>query len=104
MRRMGNEDVEILAIGTELVSGLILDTNSHWLAEEVSQLGHEHGEMIRIMDAIYTLLRESSAEDRLVIRDCCARIQDLLTYVEQHEQRENMLVLTVFTQDLGELD
>ena len=40
-----NDDVEILAIGTELVSGLILDTNSHWLAGEISLAG---GQVTRI--------------------------------------------------------
>ena len=38
---MRNDDVEIFAIGTELVTGLILDTNSHWLAGEVAVAGGE---------------------------------------------------------------
>ena len=34
-----NDKVEIFSIGTELVSGLVLDTNSHWLAGEITLAG-----------------------------------------------------------------
>jgi molybdenum cofactor synthesis domain-containing protein len=36
---MADDEVEILAIGTELVTGLVLDTNSHWIAGQVSVAG-----------------------------------------------------------------
>ncbi len=36
---MTNDHVEIISIGTELVSGLILDTNAHWLADAISLAG-----------------------------------------------------------------
>jgi hypothetical protein len=30
-----------------------------------------------------------------------ARIQQLLSYLEQHESHENLMVLSVFTEDVG---
>jgi nicotinamide-nucleotide amidase len=35
----GNVNVEIIATGDELIYGRILDTNSHWLANRVAELG-----------------------------------------------------------------
>lgn len=40
----------ILSIGTELTRGELLDTNSHWLAERLLELGHEVVEMGTVDD------------------------------------------------------
>ena len=67
---MRNDDVEIFAIGTELVTGLILDTNSHWLAGEVAVAG---GDVRRItaladdLDALTAELRAAVARRARVI-------------------------------------
>ncbi len=71
------------------------------LSREVDRLGHEHAQMIRIMNGIYTTLQVLNTNDRLLIRDCCARIQNLLGYVEHHEREENLMVISAFTDDIG---
>ncbi|MBI4717776.1 MAG: hemerythrin domain-containing protein [Planctomycetes bacterium] len=70
------------------------------LAAEVDRLCHEHVELNRIMDALYKAVHELKPTDRLLIRDVCHRVGDLLTYVEHHEADENMLISFVFTQDV----
>ena len=55
-----NDDVEIFSIGTELVSGLVLDTNSHWLAGEISIAGGDVRRVTALADdvgALKTALR-----------------------------------------------
>lgn len=71
---------------------------------EVERLAHEHGELRTIMDRIHDELDALRPEDHLLIRDCCARVHNLLSYVEHHENAENLLVLTAFTDDLGGMD
>jgi molybdenum cofactor synthesis domain-containing protein len=39
MKPTGSVNVEIIATGDELMYGRILDTNSHWLAQRVAELG-----------------------------------------------------------------
>lgn len=74
------------------------------LAPEVDRLRHEHAEMSKIMSGIDTALAELLPEDRLLARDCSRRIDNLLSYIEHHEDLENNLVLSVCTQDLGTPD
>lgn len=74
------------------------------LSKEVARLEHEHGEMTRIMGSIHRALAEVSPHDRLLIRECCQRIGNLLTEVQRHEADENMMVMSVFTRDIGTID
>lgn len=39
MKPTGNVNIEIIATGDELIYGRILDTNSHWLANRVAEMG-----------------------------------------------------------------
>ncbi|MBN2334285.1 competence/damage-inducible protein A, partial [Candidatus Bathyarchaeota archaeon] len=39
MKPTGSVNVEIIATGDELIYGRILDTNSHWIAQRVAELG-----------------------------------------------------------------
>ena len=71
------------------------------LSGAVELLRNEHRELTRIMNGIHQTLHEVAPQDTLMIRDSCVRIQNLLSYVEHHEARENSLVLSVFTEDLG---
>ena len=71
------------------------------LSDAVGRLRNEHRELGRIMNGIHQTLHETAPQDTLMIRDTCARIQNLLGYVEHHEGRENSLVLSVFTEDIG---
>ena len=74
------------------------------LTAEVQALRHEHGEIMRLLEFIHQSLETVTQEDRLIIRDCCRRIRDVLSYGEQHEQRENLLVTSVFNLDIGSHD
>jgi hypothetical protein len=74
------------------------------LTPEVQALRHEHGEIMRLLEFIHQSLETVTDEDRLIICDCCSRIRDVLSYGEQHVQRENLLVTSVFTQDIGSND
>ena len=56
-----NDDVEIFSIGTELVSGLVLDTNSHWLAGEVSVAGGDVRRITALADDMDALIEELRA-------------------------------------------
>lgn len=58
---MRNDDVEIFAIGTELVTGLILDTNSHWLAGEVAVAGGDVRRITALADDFDALTAELRA-------------------------------------------
>ncbi len=71
------------------------------LSREVDRLAHEHREITRILDDVHHAVHELRAEDSLLIRDCCNRIQNLLQYLERHESDENFLVITAFTDDIG---
>ena len=74
------------------------------LEREVTRLLHEHGEMSKLMLQIQTALDELAPDDHLLVGDCCGRVSIFLSYVERHEERENHLVLCVFTQDMGTKD
>jgi hypothetical protein len=71
------------------------------LYSKVDRLRSEHRQLARVMDGIHQALRETKATDPLLVTDSCARIQQLLSYLEQHESHENLMVLSVFTEDVG---
>ena len=74
------------------------------LSREVERLQHEHEELQKIMESVYQAVGQLAAEDRLLVRDCCARIENLLGYVERHEDDENLLVTQAFARDIGTND
>lgn len=74
------------------------------LAPEVERLKREHQELTKLMNRIHLCLAELTGTDRLLIRDCCARIGSLLSYIEHHEDDENLLVTYAYTQDIGTSD
>ncbi|MBT3266269.1 competence/damage-inducible protein A [Candidatus Poribacteria bacterium] len=49
-------NVELYAIGTEVVYGLTLDTNTHWLAQEVVRLGGDVRRVIKLHDEFDVLV------------------------------------------------
>jgi iron-sulfur cluster repair protein YtfE (RIC family) len=71
------------------------------LAHEIDRLQHEHDELGRLMDQVQVALDELKPEDNLLIRSCCVRLATLLSYVEQHEEEEQRLVLHLYSQDIG---
>ncbi len=74
------------------------------LSGEVDRLQHEHQELILVMDGIRKDLNALTENDQLLIRDCCRRIENLIGFIESHEQDENLIVLSVFTDDIGTKD
>ncbi|MFQ5422951.1 MAG: hemerythrin domain-containing protein [Phycisphaerae bacterium] len=71
------------------------------LSDQVDRLKHEHTELTRLLDLIHQTIGDLKPDDRLCLRDCCRRIDDFLSYLERHEQNENILVISVFTDDIG---
>lgn len=71
------------------------------LASQVQSLCSEHGQLLRMADGIRNDLAATRPEDRLLVADACARVQRFMAIVAGHEQRENMIVMFVFNQDLG---
>lgn len=71
------------------------------LAKQVEAIKAENSQLLRMADGIGTDLGELKPTERLLVADACARIQRYLAVVAQHEQRENMIVLFAYNQDLG---
>lgn len=74
------------------------------LEVEIDRLAHEHGELMTLMNGIYESLKNLADDDRLIARDSCRRIGDLLSYVEHHENEESRLLTFAFSQEFGEKD
>ena len=74
------------------------------LSCEVDRLQHEHKELVQIFDSIHRRLKGLTAADRLLVRECCHRINSLLDYIDRHEKDENLLLTSAFTQDIGSSD
>lgn len=72
----------------------VLDTRPS-LVESVELLRCEHAELARIVDSVQSAVRRLSPTDNLLLRDCCKRIETLLTWVERHQEHENHIVLYV---------
>ncbi len=72
------------------------------LARQVASIQKEHGQLLRLVDDIQKDLAQIRAEEHVLVADICARILRFMAVVGQHEQRENMIALFAFNQDLGE--
>ena len=71
------------------------------LSPEVDRLQHEHEEIGQIMASVHEAVEALKPVDRLLVRDCCRRIDNLLHYIEHHESDENLLLITSLTTDIG---
>lgn len=71
------------------------------LANQVQAIKAEHGQILRMAEGIRNDMAATRPEDRLLVADACARVQRFMAVVAQHEQRENMIVMFAFNQDLG---
>lgn len=71
------------------------------LARQTEAIQAEHAQLLRMAEGIKNDLAGTRPEDRLLVADCCARVQRFMAVVSQHEQRENMIVMFAFNQDLG---
>jgi hemerythrin-like domain-containing protein len=71
------------------------------LARQVESVRNEHGQLLRMSEGLRNDLAAIRPEDNLLVTEACRRIERFMTVVAQHEQRENMLVMFAFNQDLG---
>ena len=74
------------------------------LTPEVDRLKREHVELIRLMNLIAAELAQVGPEDRVLAGDVRGRLEFLLLCLEDHENRENLLVSCAVTMDLGNKD
>lgn len=58
---------------------------------EVERLRREHGEMIRLLEAMHRDLQALTPEDRLLIQDAGGRMERFLAILEHHEHEEHLL-------------
>jgi len=74
------------------------------LAPQVDDMRREHDEILHLAERIRQDLSTVTPEQRLIVADICARIQRFMAVVADHEQREVMITMYVFSQDLGATD
>lgn len=74
------------------------------LSRQVEEIQREHSEILHMAVRILSDLAETKADQKLLVADANARIQRFLAVIAQHEQKENMITLLVFNQDLGSDD
>ncbi len=72
------------------------------LSRQVEAIRSEHGQLIRMGFGLRNDLAALHPDESLLVADVCARVQRYVAVIAQHEQRENMIVLFAFNQDLGE--
>ncbi len=71
------------------------------LANQVESIKAEHPQLVSMGEGIRRDLAATTAEERILVGDACARVQRFMAIVGQHEQRETMIVMFAFNQDLG---
>lgn len=71
------------------------------LARQVEAIKIEHPQLLTMAEGLRRDLEQARPHEKLLMADVCARVQRFMAVVAQHEQRENMLVLFAFNQDLG---
>jgi hemerythrin-like domain-containing protein len=74
------------------------------LAREVEQLKNDHRELSQSLDEIERTTTELRPSDMMPIEDVCHRIERLIASVKRHAEREELLVMSVFNQDIGTHD
>jgi hemerythrin-like domain-containing protein len=74
------------------------------LTPDVDRLRHEHDEIDRLLTSIHQDLTAATDQDRIIVEDCCCRVQNLLRYLRDHEEREDLMVVSAFNSDLGTKD
>jgi hemerythrin-like domain-containing protein len=71
------------------------------LAKQVDAVKHEHGQLLRLAEGIRDALAATRPDDHMLLADACTRITRFMETADQHDQRENMIALFAFNQDLG---
>jgi hypothetical protein len=71
------------------------------LAGAAEVLQHEHAELTRLIDRLRRSVHQLTPKDNLLLRDCGKRIENLLSWVERHEEHENHIVLYALAEGSG---
>jgi hemerythrin-like domain-containing protein len=71
------------------------------LSGAVDVLRHEHDELARLIELVGRSVHQLVPKHNLLLRDCCKRMEDLLCWVERHEEHENHMVLYALVEDGG---
>lgn len=71
------------------------------LTRQVEAVKREHGQILRLGEEIRASLQAIKSDENLLVVEACARVQRYMSIVTQHEQKENMIVLFAFNQDMG---
>ncbi|MFQ5806902.1 MAG: hemerythrin domain-containing protein [Phycisphaerae bacterium] len=71
------------------------------LSTQVEHIRREHDEILQLAEHILRDLSEVLPENRLLLADICARVQRFMAVVADHDQREIMITMYVFSQDIG---
>ena len=74
------------------------------LSEAVEIIKGEHEELKVILEGVQTAVHELAPTDNLLVRDCCKRVEHVLTWLERHEEHENHIMIYAYTQDIGTPD
>ena len=74
------------------------------LAPRIDRLLQEHRDLTQLLDDLYILCGDLMPDRRLLLRDFCYRVQNILSYIEHHEDEENDLIGLVFNEDIGTKD
>jgi len=82
----------------------VLDEARPTLNKEVARLQAEHPQFVVMMESIKTQMRKLSVADSILVRDLCCRIAQLLSYIEQHEQEEDLLLIEGINREIGAKD
>jgi hypothetical protein len=71
------------------------------LARQSERIRTEHAQLLRLAGQIRRDLAEVRPDTPLLALDAVQRVGRLLDAVAQHEQRENLIALIVFNQEIG---
>jgi len=74
------------------------------LESQVIALQREHHQLTAIMKRIDEEMDAAGVNDLLLLRDCCSRISCVIDYIDRHEDCENLMVMSVFTDEIGTKD
>ena len=80
--------------------GMVLEQRPT-LSGQVEQMRSEHGEITHMGEQILKEFEYVTSENRLLMADLCSRVQRFMAIVADHDQREIMITMFVFSQDIG---
>jgi hypothetical protein len=71
------------------------------LSKQVERLRLEHEQILHLGTQIQAELASMGAEQYLRVADACERVERFMSVAADHDQREIMITMFVFSQDMG---